>query len=727
MIGELEALVGHLLVVGGRAVSATPPGALVESPPKKAQRGRELDTFFTLVTPAGTVQGQAAFYEEIARMSADLYFRSSGSVTSGLREAITGVNGYLLTYNTTAGDQYQANIICLVLRGREIYLARTGACLSLLRQGDTFTSAPSDPRDEYALNGLPLGYSPSPDVKLAHYEIAPGHTVILSDAGLAAADPEKLMVALGSAEIAAMQDALKRLAAPKTQAMIIHFAIAGTAISLPPKLPKAPLSTPIPTPIPIVTVAEPVFTSAEPAKIDSPPVEAPKPSKQAKPIDASGGLRGVFRAIARALAWLLKGIARVLNGILDRLLPEPADGRAHIPATMAVGLAILIPVVVVFVVVALRLSQVDETNYDSLVNQVQSQANAAAAEPRTNSDRVKTLWLAVLQRVDEAEKLRPGRSDPVLVKIRAQAQGVLDEYAKVTRVAVTPLRNFGSAAKLGAVIVQAGADLYTLDTTQSAIYRDTLTKPDQIGTRGAQPPPIVQLGSAVASYSVKKIVDMIWLDEGGIRNSHALVALDTQGILVTYSPTFAPATSQPLQGAERWKAPIAIRSFQEKLYILDPPANQIWRYLPSGTTYPNPPEEYFGAEYQRKLGNAVDFAIDEKGNIFVAFADGTLKKYNAGAEQVFDLSGLPEGKLRATNAMYMDNNSPLPAIFVTDPTDQSVYEFTLSGTFQGRFKASDENAFQRLSSVFADGSNIYVTSGQVLYYFSGGTLSATPK
>ena len=51
MATELEAFAGHLLVVGGRAVSMPPPGALAEAAPKKTSRAREGDRFFILITP----------------------------------------------------------------------------------------------------------------------------------------------------------------------------------------------------------------------------------------------------------------------------------------------------------------------------------------------------------------------------------------------------------------------------------------------------------------------------------------------------------------------------------------------------------------------------------------------------------------------------------------------------------------------------------------------------
>ncbi|MEO8391779.1 MAG: hypothetical protein ABI700_02200, partial [Chloroflexota bacterium] len=86
---EYEALVGYLYVVGGRSISAPPPGTLVEIAPKKAARARELDTFFTLVIPSGETVAPAAFYEEMARKGAEQYFNSTGSVTAGIKTVFT--------------------------------------------------------------------------------------------------------------------------------------------------------------------------------------------------------------------------------------------------------------------------------------------------------------------------------------------------------------------------------------------------------------------------------------------------------------------------------------------------------------------------------------------------------------------------------------------------------------------------------------------------------------
>jgi hypothetical protein len=751
MIDELEALVGHVFVVGGRAVSATPPGALVQLPPKRAQRGREQDTFFTLVTAAGSNQGQAAFYEQLARLAADLYFRSSGGVTSGLRDSISAVNSHLIEHNENVGQRFEANMICMVMRGREIYVGRAGSCLSLFRQGASFITFPDDLRDEYALNGLPLGYSPVPDIKLAHYDIAPGHVIVLADAGMANADSDKLRDALGAGNIQAILEPLKSLGGSRAQATVIEFVSTDTpdpAVLTPQpgsritRSSSAPASSGVESPLvaessPAKPVSPVRKTGSQPIRVSAVPkgastaaaVGAALATGQMPPVQemVAETKRNANRAGRQAVggtASFLGRLIRGVNSVLDRLLPEPEEGGPHIPTMLAVGLAILVPVIIVFVVVAFQLSQVDYTAFEQTVHDVEVAANQAATIPLTDVANAKTAWLGVLQRIEKAETDSGRTGDPTLARIRAKAQGVLDYYGKVTRRTVTPLRSFGDNGKLVGPVIRGGTDMYTLDLNNSAIYRDTLNQnANGVVTRGVQP--VVQRGQAVGQRSVRQLVDMVWMAEGGIQRANMLAALDTQGLLVTYSPTFAPATSQPLLGADRWVKPVAVATWQKRLYILDAGANQIWRYLPEGYSYPSQPEPYF-TDYQPNLQLAIDFAIDSPGNLYVLFSDGTLKKFNGGIEQPFNFSELPDGKLLTANSLFLDSDSPLPAIYITDWRDGSIYEVTLSGRFSHRYRSSDPNAFKNLTGVFVDRDHVYVASGPLVYFFSVSDIVSTP-
>src|SRR5687767_7983186 len=128
MAFDFEALVGHLYVVGGRSLSAQPPGMLVEVAPRKAARGREMDTIFVLVTPSGDATAPSAFYDQMAQVSAERYFNSTGSVTAGLRTVFNTINEDLTEHNSGGSKKrYEANILAAVLRDDEVFLARVGS------------------------------------------------------------------------------------------------------------------------------------------------------------------------------------------------------------------------------------------------------------------------------------------------------------------------------------------------------------------------------------------------------------------------------------------------------------------------------------------------------------------------------------------------------------------------------------------------------------------------
>src|SRR5512134_2048624 len=144
MAFDFEALVGHLNIVGGRLLSAQPPGMLVEVAPRRAARGRELDTFFGLVIPSGDATAPAAFYEQMVNLGAERYFSTSGSVTAALRNVFITLNQDLFEHNTSGKRRYEASLICGVLRDDELFLARVGAGVAIYRHEGQLQPFPTD-------------------------------------------------------------------------------------------------------------------------------------------------------------------------------------------------------------------------------------------------------------------------------------------------------------------------------------------------------------------------------------------------------------------------------------------------------------------------------------------------------------------------------------------------------------------------------------------------------
>jgi hypothetical protein len=120
------------------------------------------------------------------------------------------------------------------------------------------------------------------------------------------------------------------------------------------------------------------------------------------------------------------------------------------------ALAILVPVVIVFIVVFLQLLNVDMTQFEKMVQDIQAAAQDARRVPLMEVDRAKTAWLGILQRIETVESSTGRYGDKDLNEIRGEAQAILDGFAKVTRRIVTPLRSFPDSGKLVGPIVQGG-------------------------------------------------------------------------------------------------------------------------------------------------------------------------------------------------------------------------------------------------------------------------------
>jgi hypothetical protein len=778
MVKEFEALVSHLFVVGGRAVSAPPPGALVQVAPRRVSRSRERDAIFVLVLPSGDQQANAMFYEQMARQVAERYFASKGGVTVGLRGALDSLNNDLLAHNKEHPDNpYYADVLCLVLREEEVYVAKTTASLLLLWQDGEFNTFPYDLTGSQLRSGRPLGYTPQPDIKLNRYHVAAGHMIALSDAGLAAVPADKLAADGQQNDVQAVVTALKAHNLQDTTTLLLQIIPpeAPTPQAAPAAPPAATAASPSPTPQ--AASAAPPAESA-PATLDEKPAETAAPARKrfwqrgGRQTDASGHVvptgtraeaaqpslrsrignlaqrgrqqqevlaetagpalekvqvesRNIFQRVARgALRLLQRLLLRLSTGIgglrklLDKMLPEPEPGKPpSLPTPIAAGAAILIPIAVVLLVVALTLSTRDETAFERCLTQAQTALQIAEDISTNGNGDPQEAWFTVM---DTVNLCLPRRADdPLLLSIRDTAQRALDDFSQVTRCPAVPLRAYQPGADVRGPILRNDVDLYTLDTTRSVLYRDVLNEAGNALLGEGET--LAQRGSAVGEFVIRDLFDLAWLTDVGASRGNMLVAVDEQGVLLSYSPTFPPATAQRLVGADQWMNPVAIATWQGKLYILDPLANQIWRYQPVAGAFPGAPEEYFIGDNRPDLRDAVDIAIDLSGYVYVLHSDGTLSKYYSGEEESFQFSGLPNGapgSLGNANEMYLDLGLSRPGFYVLDRVTQTIYETTLGGTFVGSYRAPEGASFRDLSGLTVDASaeNMYVAARDTLYH-----------
>ena len=758
MSHEFEALVSHLYVVGGRAVSAPPPGALVQLCPPSAPRSRQRDAFFVLVLPTSH-QAQAVFYEQLAHWAAEKYFEHEGSITAGLQAVLEALNDNLFKHNARHPRQpFYAHVVCVVLRGQEVFVARTdGAGVLHWKAGglQVHPEAASLPA------GRPLGMAPRPEIQSARLIVDSDDLLALTGGALFGLPAAALRESGQRGDIQQTITRLKSQSLKDAIAVVLQFIPPDvpTPVQVPETLapeaetPAAPVTASAPTPAQTGPAEAAAAGAIAPDPVDSRHVlpadrqdsalkqrldtlrKRGQQSQQtlvdaavsARPVldDIQTESRNVFVRVARRVLRLLQqGVLRLIGGlnglrrVMDRLLPEPEEGKPpSLPTPVAAGAAVLIPVAVVLLVVAFSLNTRDETAFERCLSQTREAFGAAELIEQSNPERAQEAWFGVIEVANRCLPRRP--DDPVLNGIHEEAQLRLDAYAQVVRCPTVPIQRYAPGTILRGPILRSDVDLYSLDTSRSVLYRDRLN--DAGNAIMGDSEVLVQRGAAVGEFVIRDLVDMAWLTEGSVARSSVLVALDKQGVLVSYSPTFPPATAQRLVGSDVWASPVAIDTWQGRLYILDPVANQIWRYQPSGGSFPSAPEEYFVGDSRPNISSAVDFAIDQTGNVFILQEDGAVRKFYSSEEQFFQFSNLPTGAvgtLGHASTLYLDTGFISPGFYVLDADNQLIHETTLGGTFIQSYRAPIGMSLRDLGGLAVDSSaeNLYVTARDVLYH-----------
>jgi hypothetical protein len=700
MAFDFEALVGHLYVVSGRSITAQPPGMLVEVAPRKAERGRELDTIFVLVTPSGDSPAPTAFYDQMAQVSAERYFNSSGSVTAGLRTVFNSLSQDLIEHNAGGKKRYEANILAAVLRDDELFLARVGSGVALIRnQNDSQPQPfPTDFSNDDALFGPPLGIHPVPDIKMSKYTVSQGNRLILSDARLADVDMGKMGAALGASDITEVLAAFKELVTNQIMLMVAEF--------VPPEAPS---------PVAVKegrSTAKSAQTSASPAPANEPASATPaetsiEPTPRRRNAARSGAQRGTGR-VALLLARVFEGV----NHVLDRIFPPPAEGkRSWMKASTLAGITILVPVAIVILVVVMGIGQVGPTEFELCVNE----ANQAAVSARgiASNDVSSTLdsWNAVIAVVDRCNDIREG--DPSLASLLREGQNIIDKLFQVERRETEVITSVPNAV-LTQVVLQ-GLDLYVLDSQNQQVYRVSLTEDGRSSVPNSRTAiPAMRINASVSEFRVSNLVDIAWAED-----ITQIIALDDQGVLIQCSPRFLQTCeAQQLRAAERWGGPTRMIIWQGRLYILDPGANQIWRYDSAGGLYTNTPLEYFVGENRPDIRNVVDFGIDNNGYVYLLAADGQITLWVSGQQSPFTYAGFADGQeIANADAMFLDTDPVAQAIYIVNRALRTIYETSLAGTHNFTYRAFSEDNFASLANIVAVGNQgmIYVLSGNSVF------------
>ena len=180
--------------------------------------------------------------------------------------------------------------------------------------------------------------------------------------------------------------------------------------------------------------------------------------------------------------------------------------------------------------------------------------------------------------------------------------------------------------------------------------------------------------NALYELVVDQIQDPLTIDDAetvisasGFDDRKSVVFLTKSGKLIEYKDGTMSFMDTD-DGA--FRKGVAIADWSNRIYMLDPTTNQIWRYTYKGT------RDKFGSaeEYVTDgtdLAKATDIAID--GSVYALENTGDILKFYAGAKQELFINSAPSNAFKTPNVIY--TNEKLDQIFVLDSKESRVLVF----------------------------------------------------
>ncbi len=705
----IEPVTGALRVAGGASRDAE-PCASVQSPPPRVARGRENELLFLLFDLDKAASPH--LYRELREAAAQAYWSAAGSITAALRKAAAAASRHLFRANlhSDPARRCYGTFICAALHGEDLFIAQAGPAQPCALRGGYL--------EYFCDEELPrLGVGPLTDVRLYHTPASIGDTLLLTSSTLLReASGDALPRVLARAEMREIVAGLEQIGGG---ADLVALVVRWAGRESPPR-PRRAKSTPS------QPRERPIRRPVEPPKPKPEPRPRPRPVRQGPGLGerVGRGLRrvgsGLGRGIVATGAWLAGGVGalfrRMLPGAEREAIrrertprPIPKENRT----VMAVA-AFAIPLVVAAIVILAYGSFGKEARFQGLVDRAQQEV-ALAQEAGTVPEQARPHWEAALEYANTAVAWRP--DDTTAIALQAQAQAALDVLDGIVRLTPIHLADLGQSDTARRLVVH-GQTIFVLDPASGWVVQLTLAPTGDGVLEQDVPSPLVHTGQHIAGQEIGNLVDFTWMNPGGERQTSNLIVLDESSALISHDPAWGGTEGETsltysLLGTPPTGTARAVDSFEGRLYILDVVDDQIWRYEPSGDTYPEQPDRYFVTPPPMPLADALDMAID--GNIYLLYADGTILKFLQREPQPFEIRGVPKGLGQAV-AFALDPDSRSETVYVADRANSRVIEFKPDGEFHAQFRAA--GAFDELEALAVD-----ETAGR-LYVISGGRLYA---
>jgi len=154
-----------------------------------------------------------------------------------------------------------------------------------------------------------------------------------------------------------------------------------------------------------------------------------------------------------------------------------------------------------------------------------------------------------------------------------------------------------------------------------------------------------------------------------------------------------------------------IQAYNNRIFVLDPDTNKIWRYTRRRDQFDAAQDYAVGAD----LKNAVDMAID--GSVYILNSDGTITKLFQGIKEDFSVKKQPVKAMHAPTKIFTENG--MNQLYVMEPGERRILEFNKDDR-TGGIVYSKQYIFDELKDVVdfyvdKDTSTMYVLTKTGVY------------
>lgn len=616
----------------------------------------------------------AEFCGEVAEAVAALFGREQLSVTGGLLRALRQAHANLAEWNERSLREHQVavGLTCVAIREGEATIAQIG-------RGLVYIVSDGEPR-RMSTEGLPatapLGGQDPIEPRFTNARLDIEHLLLISSAAEQAVGADAVLDSLTAGPERSLAELFTRTReVPNMTAVLI--ADLDIEEDTPPLGEPEVIAEAVPPP-PLdsgAAAAEPVAASAAasagastrwPAR--SADRSMPAVRRPARVGTASGGLFANAPRTTARWAWIAGGIAGLVAVVLLAIFVLP-------------GL----------------FEQDDENRFEDAMAAAWVQVEAA---DRAESPDVQRQ--ALLSALSELERARTvDASEPRLLALDAlilEELRVLDAIVELD--APRPVLRFAGAVTTPldpASIVFGGGSLWLVDDEQGRVLR--------VDPEGAfDPVEIFAAANVYGSRIAGAPVAVSWDQAGG-----RLLVLDAERqlwSLVAGAPNEPVAL--PLRDAGELRSVASIASYIGNLYVLDPEAGEVWRYLPAGDGYDSERDGLLGAI---ELPEATHLAVD--GDIYIQDGAAT-RRFREGTEQPPLMIGIDEPPV-APAAVVEDVIRGL--IFVADRGNGRVIVGDREGLFVRQYRHSALADLRGLA-LSGDGETLYVLTADGIEAFN---------